>query len=364
MGWRGDGRDVPGNEPGGAHGRYGRYGQQPEAPIPDHEAQGIEQMADHHQMGGQPDDQQNAQWAAQRQQDQGNPELQQGAADAQAWDAGQQHERGDPMADAGMQGDQVAALGQALGRYGAPGVDPAAALKTPGMMPNGQRTGSSISALPDSGGDQQNAAIASAQQSRYGAQQQAPAMSGFAAPQPMGQAGQSYGMSGQPPAAAPQTSITPLTGGSTIGNGQQNAQAAATAKPAAATTPTSPAPAPAAAPASPTQPAPQASPTAQPAAGANATGKTMTPFGLMAKGGIITHPTKAIIGENGPEAVIPLDNPEANITPGMFSPHRYRPMTGPAMTHHPIRPLAPASLDPQMKHPSGWKKWDAKHGQF
>lgn len=70
----------------------------------------------------------------------------------------------------------------------------------------------------------------------------------------------------------------------------------------------------------------------------------------MAKGRIVTQPTRAIIGDDGPEAVVPLDNPGAHVTPGMFSQHRYRAMTGPSMLHHPMRPMAPASLDPQMNN--------------
>lgn len=35
QGWRGDGQQVPGNEPGGANGSYGGYGQDPDAQPPD-----------------------------------------------------------------------------------------------------------------------------------------------------------------------------------------------------------------------------------------------------------------------------------------------------------------------------------------
>lgn len=83
---------------------------------------------------------------------------------------------------------------------------------------------------------------------------------------------------------------------------------------------------------------------------------------MMARGGIVTKPTRVLLGEDGPEAVVPLSgNPDAKLTPGMMQTRRYR-MTGPAMTHHPMGSMPPAMMDPHM-HQSGWKKWDTQHGR-
>ena len=126
------------------------------------------------------------------------------------------------------------------------------------------------------------------------------------------------------------------------------------------------------------QPAPAATPTAPTSQPASTGQSSMaSPFGTMhfdqnagapqqqamARGGIVTHPTRAILGENGPEAVIPLDNPNANVTAGMFSPRRYRANTGPSSLNHPLPPMAPAPLDPSMHKQSGWKRWEATHGK-
>lgn len=82
----------------------------------------------------------------------------------------------------------------------------------------------------------------------------------------------------------------------------------------------------------------------------------------MATGGMVTKPTIAMLGEHGPEAVVPLNNPSAKITPGMLpmQKQRYRPMTGPQSVHGPMRPLAPSPVNAQ-EHPSGWKKYDTSH---
>jgi hypothetical protein len=79
----------------------------------------------------------------------------------------------------------------------------------------------------------------------------------------------------------------------------------------------------------------------------------------MAHGGIVNKPTRAIIGENGPEAVIPLDgHAGSKMTPGMM-PRRYNP-TGETELRGPMRPMQPASLDPHMKQ-SNWKRYDMMH---
>lgn len=80
----------------------------------------------------------------------------------------------------------------------------------------------------------------------------------------------------------------------------------------------------------------------------------------MAKGGVVDKPTVALLGEHGPEAVVPLNNPNAKVTPGMFSHHRYRPQTGKGMVHGPMRPMAPAALDDRQKE-SNWRKFDSEH---
>jgi hypothetical protein len=68
-----------------------------------------------------------------------------------------------------------------------------------------------------------------------------------------------------------------------------------------------------------------------------------------AKGGVVTQPTRAILGENGPEAVIPLtDQPGAHLSTNMLGAvhSRYRRPTGPNALKHdaPIKadvPLLP-----------------------
>lgn len=67
----------------------------------------------------------------------------------------------------------------------------------------------------------------------------------------------------------------------------------------------------------------------------------------MANGGIVSKPTNVMLGDKGPEAVIPLTNPGAKVTPGMFTKSRYRRPTGPSSVHgplHPLEPLAPSKL--------------------
>ncbi len=65
---------------------------------------------------------------------------------------------------------------------------------------------------------------------------------------------------------------------------------------------------------------------------------------MMADGGIVTKPTKVLLGEKGPEAVVPLtDRPNAKLTPGMMPAlrNRYRRPTGPAGAHGPIKGDSP-----------------------
>jgi hypothetical protein len=79
----------------------------------------------------------------------------------------------------------------------------------------------------------------------------------------------------------------------------------------------------------------------------------------MAKGGIVTKPTRALLGENGPEVVIPLSgNPNAKVTPGLVGGiPRVTQHTGPNSLHNPMRPMA-SSLIPKK---SGWSRWDSSH---
>lgn len=108
----------------------------------------------------------------------------------------------------------------------------------------------------------------------------------------------------------------------------------------------------------------------QSAAAPEAPKNTMqSPFGQMNFGGapqmksgqIVTKPTRAIIGEHGPEAVVPLDgHAGSRITPGMMGnlmPKRYD-ATGPTALHGPMRPMKPAITDPKM---SNWKRYDSQH---
>jgi hypothetical protein len=64
----------------------------------------------------------------------------------------------------------------------------------------------------------------------------------------------------------------------------------------------------------------------------------------MAQGGIVTQPTKAVLGENGPEAVIPM-SPTANakLHPTGFLKARYQRPTGPALAPGPMKSALPMS---------------------
>ena len=56
-----------------------------------------------------------------------------------------------------------------------------------------------------------------------------------------------------------------------------------------------------------------------------------------AQGGVVTQPTRAILGENGPEAVVPLtDQPGAHVSTNMLGAvhSRYRRPTGPNALKH------------------------------
>lgn len=65
---------------------------------------------------------------------------------------------------------------------------------------------------------------------------------------------------------------------------------------------------------------------------------------MMADGGIVSTPTRAVLGERGPEAVIPL-NPTANarLHPTGFLKARYQRPVGPASAPGPIRSALPMS---------------------
>lgn len=76
------------------------------------------------------------------------------------------------------------------------------------------------------------------------------------------------------------------------------------------------------------------------AAGAAAAGK-------FEDGGVVSKPTMAILGENGPEAVVPFNRtPSTKVSSTLFTPEkgvrsRYRHPTGPAGPHGPMRSLEP-----------------------
>jgi len=71
----------------------------------------------------------------------------------------------------------------------------------------------------------------------------------------------------------------------------------------------------------------------------------------MADGGIVDKPTLAILGEDGPEAVVPMSgNPNAKITPGMMQ-SRDTFQTGPSSLGQPLHSLAP------MDGPMAKKNW-------
>jgi hypothetical protein len=73
----------------------------------------------------------------------------------------------------------------------------------------------------------------------------------------------------------------------------------------------------------------------------------------MADGDVVTEPTLAMLGEDGPEAVVPMGgNPDATITPGMMQP-RDTFDTGPSSLGKPLHSLPPTSgpMGPQRKFP-------------
>ncbi len=97
-------------------------------------------------------------------------------------------------------------------------------------------------------------------------------------------------------------------------------------------------------------------------------GMVNTPFGKMKRGaepgqpqamkhgGMVTKPTLALIGEDGPEAVVPMSGRgDANITPGMMQP-RDTFQTGQTSLHHPLHGLKPSGGE----H-SNWKRYNAMH---
>lgn len=243
-GWRGDGSQVPGNQPGGANGQFGRYGQVPDQQPTPSFAQGVKQTAIN-QFNKSP--------------------VGQIAGAVQRY--GQQRQQGqinngmnDQMSQM-RQGDMQSGADQ-MGQPSAPGAD----------QPQGDQM--------------QSGAI------NAGAPQDS-------APQPA--------MPSADPPKPTQQQATAQQSGMASPFGQMNFGGA-----------------------------PQ-----------------------MASGGIVTKPTRAIIGEHGPEAVIPLDgHAGSKLTPGMMMPRRYNP-TGPTEVKGPgMRPMAPAMMDKKM---SNWKRWDSSH---
>ena len=340
-GWRGDGRNVPGNQRGGANGRYGRYGQRPDARIPQEVSDDISRSAhgaDQGMRGGAPQMGQNI------------GQIAQGLHNRYGGQGRRDHAMNSQMQDV-RRGDMQSNISQM--QQTEPMQSPMA-----DAQPE-QQYGQQTEPTEQLGmNDQQPQGVSGVQATpmdeAQGYQQQP-------ATQPMAQ---SYGNDGAPPQAPAQTSMTdpqpqpatqPMAQSYSNDSAPPQAPAQTLSQPTPAATPTAP--------------------TSQPAS----TGKSSmaSPFGTMhfdqnagapqqqamARGGIVTHPTRAILGENGPEAVIPLDNPNANVTAGMFSPRRYRANTGPSSLNHPLPPMAPAPLDPSMHKQSGWKRWEATHGK-
>jgi hypothetical protein len=96
----------------------------------------------------------------------------------------------------------------------------------------------------------------------------------------------------------------------------------------------------------------QGKPSPQTAAAAPSQPSFSSPFGnmrfgsqpqAMESGGMVTEPTLAMLGENGPEVVVPMGgNPNAKITPGMMQP-RDTFNTGPSSLGKPLHGLAPTA---------------------
>lgn len=83
-------------------------------------------------------------------------------------------------------------------------------------------------------------------------------------------------------------------------------------------------------------------------------------FGQYKRGGMVTKPTLALIGEDGPEAVIPMNGrSDALVTPGMIQP-RDTFHTGSSSLHNPLHGLKPVS-GPMSHGGMNFKRYNAMH---
>lgn len=270
VGFRGEGDQVPGNEPGGANGSYGAFGQDPHAQPP-----------------ATPPSQQSGGWR------------------------GNLQKAGQGM-QSGMQGGNAAfQTGQNLGQFGHN-------LQSRYRAHQNDRNAAEGSAhvghaLPP-GTTSMGEDVATTPPMDSAPVQYAP-ITGMA--QPMDS------MDTPAPAAAPQ-----------MDSGVPQMRAASPMAPESGMPGMTPAPD-----GDGSQPVPADTPTAP-----NLTPPAPT---QLADGSVVSKPTMALLGEKGPEAVIPLSNPGAKVTPGMFTKSRYRRPTGPSSVHgplHPLEPLAPSKL--------------------
>lgn len=287
-GWRGDGQQVPGNEPGGANGSYGAYGQDPNAQPPDQPPSQSGMQPRRSMMGG--------------------------------------------MAQGAMQGAQnrlkqspVGQAVQAYQRYRMPQKQPQMGAPAPAASPQ-SNTGAAGALAPSS--------APPSVWDQLGAKSSTPAY--------------------EAPASAPAPSAPQGSGMEGTDNSGSYAQQMGGFNRASL---------------------PQSAPPSPNLAGSLASGARMGGQVMggtddmggdpqMKDGGIVTKPTLVMLAEhNQPEAVVPLDgHAGSKITPGMVQNRRYRQMTGPAMTHQPVGPMAPAILDPHMGGgKSNWKRWDSAH---
>lgn len=297
-GMRGDGQNVDGNEPGGANGSYGIFGQVPSVALP----------------SAPPADLQKAPPIA-----------------------------GGPMQQANMQQAQQtgANIGKAINRYRAPQAPQAPAV--PGATPNpGGYTG-------EDGTQQQMGQEDAAQGQPIGA--------------PSAMDDRKADMQDSSPSSTDSAMGTGLSSIGSMLSGMQMPGASSAPQPGAQSAQTQqmqssqPSVAPAQAPSM--APMDAASGQVGAAGTFSSAGKGLQSMDAMARGGTVTKPTVALLGEDGPEAVVPLNNADARITPGMLGmKQRYRPMTGPQSVHGPMRPLAPSPVNAQ-EHPGMGKRYGA-----
>lgn len=376
-GWRGDGQQVPGNEPGGANGSYGAYGQDPNAQPPDQPPSQSGMQPRHSMMGG------IAQGAMQGAQNR----LKQSPV-GQAVQAYQRYrmpqkqpQMGAPAPAASPQGSAGAAGAPAPSsappsvwdQLGAKSSTPAYEAPASAPAPSAPQ-GSGMEGTDNSGSYAQQMGGFNRANLPQPAPQAAPAPAPMADGSPAWNTtnpatghnwaspdwsfsgsgfngygdkgvlnpatGRGSGASGAPP--SPNLAGS-LASGARMDDGQSALSAAFGAQQRSA-------------PAAQGQDGYAQMAQAQARAGAD----------QMADGGIVTKPTLVMLAEhNQPEAVVPLDgHAGSKITPGMVQNRRYRQMTGPAMTHQPVGPMAPAILDPHMGGgKSNWKRWDSAHGK-